>query len=101
MTDFCILGSGVAGSTIASLLKKRSSVHVIEKARGPGGRASNKKLTKNFNFNSLANLDGIGETQIKSLKNFFSDQVNLNVVKKLISILNIKNALEKIGKMLK
>ena len=49
------------------------------------------ELTKNFNFNSLGNLDGIGETQIKSLKNFFSDQINLNVVEKLISILNIKN----------
>jgi len=51
-------------------------------------------LTKNFNFNSLSNLDGIGETQINSLKNFFSDQINLNVVKKLISILNIKNVLQ-------
>ena len=51
-------------------------------------------LTKNFNFNSLANLDGIGETQISSLKNFFSDQINLNIVKKLISILNIKNVSE-------
>ncbi len=51
-------------------------------------------LTKNFNFNSLSNLDGIGETQIKSLKSFFSDQTNLNVVKKLISILNIKNVLQ-------
>ena len=49
------------------------------------------ELTNNFNFNSLGNLDGIGETQIKSLKNFFSDQINLNVVEKLISILNIKN----------
>ncbi len=48
-------------------------------------------LTKNYNFNSLGNLDGIGETQIKSLKNFFSDQINLNVVEKLISILNIRN----------
>jgi len=48
-------------------------------------------LTKNFNFNSLSNLDGIGETQINSLKNFFSNQINLNVVKKLISILNIRN----------
>ena len=57
-------------------------------------------MTKNFNFNSLANLDGIGETQINSLKNFFSDQVNLNVVKKLISILNIKNVIEnKKGKL--
>ena len=58
------------------------------------------ELTKNFNFNSLANIDGIGETQIKSLKNFFSDQVNLSVVKKLISTLNIKNVLEnKKGKL--
>ncbi len=57
-------------------------------------------LTKKFNFNSLTNLDGIGETQIRSLKNFFSDQINLNVVKKLISILNIRNVLQnKKGKL--
>ena len=57
-------------------------------------------MTKNFNFNSLANLDGIGETQINSLKNFFSEQVNLNVVKKLILILNIRNVIEnKKGKL--
>ncbi len=58
-------------------------------------------LTKNFNFNSLGNLDGIGETQIKSLKNFFSDQINLNVVNELISILDIKNVQQNIkGKLL-
>jgi len=57
-------------------------------------------LTKNFNFNSLANLDGIGETQISSLKNFFSDQTNLKVVKNLISILNIRNVVQnKKGKL--
>ena len=48
-------------------------------------------LTKNFNFSSLAILDGIGETQISSLKNFFSDQINLNLFRKLILILNIRN----------
>ncbi len=51
-------------------------------------------LTRNFNFNSLANLDGIGETQINSLKNFFLDQINLNVVKKLVSILSIKDVVQ-------
>ncbi len=51
-------------------------------------------LLKNFNFNSLANLDGIGETQISSLKKFFSNQINLNVVKKLIEVLNIKSFLQ-------
>ena len=58
-------------------------------------------LTKNFNFNSLGNLDGIGETQINSLKNFFSGQINLNVVKKLISILNIRNVTQNLkGKLI-
>ncbi len=51
-------------------------------------------LLTNFNFNSLANLDGIGETQISSLKKFFSNQINLNVVKKLIELLNIKSVLQ-------
>ena len=51
-------------------------------------------LLKDFNFNSLANLDGIGETQIASLKNFFSDQINLSVVKKLITILKIRNVVQ-------
>ena len=51
-------------------------------------------LLTNFNFNSLANLDGIGETQISSLKKFFSNQINLNVVKKLIEFLNIKSVLQ-------
>ena len=54
-------------------------------------KAKFNNLTKNFNFTSLANIDGIGETQIISLKRFFSDQINLKVVNYLISIMNIKN----------
>ena len=50
MIDFCILGSGIAGSTIASLLSKKYTVEVFDKARGPGGRTSNKKLKSNLNF---------------------------------------------------
>ncbi len=49
-----------------------------------------RKLTENFNFNSLSSLDGMGETQIKSLKNFFYDKINVNVVNKLIPILEIE-----------
>ena len=48
--DFCILGSGVAGSTIANLLSKKYSVHVFDKARGPGGRSSNKRFKTNQSF---------------------------------------------------
>ena len=50
MIDFCVLGSGVAGSTIANLLSKKYSVHVFDKARGSGGRSSNKKFKTNLSF---------------------------------------------------
>ena len=38
------------------------------------------------------NIDGIGETQIKSLKNFFSNKTNINVMSQLEKILNVKDA---------
>jgi len=50
MIDFCILGSGVAGSSIANLLSKKYTVHVFDKAKGPGGRSSNKRFKKNLSF---------------------------------------------------
>jgi len=50
MINFCVLGSGIAGSTIANLLSKKYSVHVIDKARGPGGRSSNKRFKNNLSF---------------------------------------------------
>ena len=50
MIDFCVLGSGIAGSTVANLLSKKYSVHVFDKARGPGGRSSNKRFKKNLSF---------------------------------------------------
>ena len=57
-------------------------------------------ITKNFDFTSLTNIDGIGDTQIISLKKFFSDQINLKIVLQLSSIMNIKNVLQnKQGKL--
>ena len=50
MLDFCIIGSGVSGSTIAHLLSKKYTVHILDKARGPGGRASNKRFKQNLSF---------------------------------------------------
>ncbi len=52
------------------------------------------EITKKYNFNFLENIDGIGETQIVSLKKFFLDTVNLKVVNNLISIMNIANVIE-------
>ena len=49
-------------------------------------------LASNKNYEELIDIDGIGETQINSIKNFFSNKENLNVLFSLHKILNIKNA---------
>jgi len=49
------------------------------------------KLSSNKNMSELSNIDGIGETQIKSIKNFFSNKVNLEVLLELKKILKINN----------
>jgi len=46
-------------------------------------------LAKADKIDELLNLDGIGETQIKSIKNFFCNKTNLNVVKELNKVLSI------------
>jgi len=56
------------------------------------------KFSKLFNqskikeiLNNLKDLDGIGETQIKSIEVFFSNLKNVEVVNSLINVLEIKN----------
>ena len=40
---------------------------------------------------NLVDLDGIGETQIQSIENFFINETNTRIIKDLINKLNIKN----------
>ena len=49
------------------------------------------KLSTNKNMHDLANIDGIGETQIKSIKNFFSNKVNLQILSELKKVLKVSN----------
>ena len=49
------------------------------------------KLSKEKNMAPLLNIDGIGETQINSLKNFFSNKSNLKIINELEKILNISS----------
>ena len=46
-------------------------------------------LKKKSNFNELLNIDGIGDTQINSIKNFFSNKNNLKVLYELDRVLNV------------
>ena len=45
----------------------------------------------------MADLDGIGETQVQSIDNFFSNKKNIKIIKNLINKLNIKNYLIQIN----
>ena len=49
-------------------------------------------LSKESNIEVLLNIDGIGETQIKSIKNFFSNKINVSILEKLIKVMKISNA---------
>ena len=63
------------------------------------GNSSNfVKLKNPKNIEELSNIDGIGETQITSLKNFFKNDLNLKVVSSLTEILIFeKNFIKKKG----
>ncbi len=51
------------------------------------------ELSKSNNYEDLLNIDGIGETQINSIKTFFSNSINIKVLTELDSVLKINNAI--------
>tara|TARA_X000000368_G_C22368835_1_gene423801 strand:- start:58 stop:447 length:390 start_codon:yes stop_codon:yes gene_type:complete len=44
-------------------------------------------------FDDLLNIDGIGDTQVSSIRSFFANDVNVKVLRELGKILDIKNAI--------
>ena len=56
-------------------------------------------LSKSNKFGDLLNIDGIGDTQVTSIKSFFANEINVQVLSELGNILVIKNieALQKNG----
>jgi len=52
-------------------------------------------FSNEVNSDDILNIDGIGETQLKSIKNFFDNKVNLNILKELKKILKVKNVVTK------
>ena len=52
------------------------------------------KLSKNRDMSDLVNIDGIGKIQINSIKNFFANKTNLEVLSELQKILKIDNVFE-------
>ena len=50
---------------------------------------------RNFFLRNLVDLDGIGDTQIQSIDNFFSNKINIKIIRNLITELNIKDYVKK------
>jgi DNA ligase (NAD+) len=52
-----------------------------------------KSLSQDHKYEDLLNIDGIGETQVNSIKNFFFNKVNLSILNEMQEILKIKDKL--------
>ncbi len=92
MSDYCVIGSGISGATIANLLNKKFQVNLYDKGRGPGGRASFKRIKgqigfdhgtqyfspKTIEFKKFANK----LIKIKILKKWSGNHIFLNSKKK-------------------
>ena len=79
MKDFCVIGSGISGATIANHLSKKYIVDVYDKARGVGGRASNKKFNLKESFDHGAQY--ISPKNIK-FKRFVDNLISKKILKK-------------------
>ena len=79
MRDFCIIGSGISGATIANSLNKKYTVDVYDKAKGVGGRSSNKKFNKNESFDHGAQYISPKSIQFKR---FIENLITQKIVKK-------------------
>lgn len=76
MIDFCIVGSGVSGSTLAYLINKKYSIKILDKAKGPGGRTSTRRY-HNISFDH-------GSHYISSSSSSFHNFLKLLEKKKFI-----------------
>ena len=52
-------------------------------------------FSKNTTQDDILDIDGIGETQLKSVRNFFDNKVNLNILNELQKILYVKDVITK------
>ncbi len=53
-----------------------------------------KNLSVQRDYEDLLNIDGIGETQVNSIKSFFSNKTNIRVLKELENVLVVKNVIQ-------
>ena len=78
MKDFCVLGSGISGSYIANLLSKNHTVEIFDKAKGLGGRSSNRRYKNKLSFDH--GLQYISPKN-KNFSSFIKSLIDKNIFK--------------------
>ena len=78
MSDYCVIGAGISGATIANLLSKKHSVDLYDKGRGPGGRASYKRIKGKIGFDHGTQYFS---PKSKNFKNFIRGLIKKKVLK--------------------
>ena len=53
-----------------------------------------KNLSKQIDYEDMLNIDGIGETQVSSIKSFFLNKTNKKILNELENVLLIKDAIQ-------
>ena len=79
MTNYCVIGSGISGSTIANLLIKKYQVDLYDKGRGPGGRASFKRIKGQVGFDHGTQYIS---PKSKEFKKFTNSLIQKKILKK-------------------
>lgn len=95
MKDFCVVGSGISGCTIANLLSKKYTVEIFDKGKGLGGRASNRRYKNNINFDHGLQYISPDDQEYKKfilklekkriLKPWINNHIDLSFSKKKVS----------------
>ena len=79
MSSCCVIGSGISGATIANLLSKKHTVDLFDKAKGPGGRSSFKRLDK---FKGFDHGTQYISPKTPKFKRFINELIKKRVLKK-------------------
>ena len=79
MSDYCVIGSGISGATIANLLNKKFQVNLYDKGRGPGGRASFKRVKGKIGFDHGTQYFS---PKTKEFKKFTNRLIKIKILKK-------------------
>ena len=80
MSEFCVIGSGISGATIANLLNKKFQVNLYDKGRGPGGRASFKRVKGQIGFDHGTQYFSPKTIEFKK---FVNRLIKIKILKKL------------------